>query len=179
MTQTMTQTIRRRTALGEPKILLAVAGPLLLGTLPGLRFGLGPTLRLGPSLLLALLATVVTMGPALYLQWGLTGARGTFKEVGGAFVDALTAAGQVHLGFAPVVLLLSATVAYGDHALFFALGAFVAGLGVGGARLWRALRTGASASHAAMVLVPWSAAAVLMGGRLGLQLLDVVLRKGG
>jgi hypothetical protein len=67
--------------------------------------------------------TVLVMGPALYLLWGLAGAGGTFQQLRDAFVDALTAAGRVHLGFAPVVLLLAATVAYRDHALVFGLAA--------------------------------------------------------
>src|SRR6478735_1319332 len=77
----------RTKVLADPRLFWALGGPLLLGALPGLRFGLGPTLRLGPSFLLALLATVAVMGPALYLLWGLTGARGTLQQVRGAFAD--------------------------------------------------------------------------------------------
>src|SRR5262249_11308477 len=145
------------------------------GALPGLRYGLGPALRLGPSFVAAVLATAAIMGPALYLLWGLTGARGTFKQVRAAFVDALTAAGRVHLGFVPVVLLLAATVAYRDHAIIFALAAFGGGLFVGIVRLWRSLRVGATGAHTALVLVPWLAACVLMGGRLVNQLVSAVL----
>jgi hypothetical protein len=165
----------RTTAVLEPRLLLALGGPLLLGALPGLRFGLGPTLRLGPSFLIALLATAAIMGPALYLLWGLTGARGSLSQVRGAFADALAASGGVQLGFAPVVLLLSATVAYREHALGFAVAAFGAGLVVGVVRLWRALRPGASGAHTAAVLVPWLAASVLMGGRLVGQLIEGVV----
>jgi hypothetical protein len=171
----MSRISARTSALLEPRLLLAVGGPLLLGALPGLRFGLGPTLRLGPGLLAALIGTVAVMGPALYLLWGLTGARGTFQQVRDAFADALTAAGRVHLGFAPIVLLLAATVAYGDHALLFGLAAFAGGLLVGTVRLWRALRAGATGVHTAAVLVPWLAASLLMGGRVVLQLVNGVV----
>jgi len=157
-------------SLADPRLFWALGGPLLLGALPGLRFGFGPTLRLGPSFLATLLATVAIMGPALYLLWGLTGARSSFGEVRGALIDALAAAGRVHVGFAPAVLLLSATVAYRDHAILFALAAFGGGLLLGAARLWRALRPGASGTHAAAVLVPWLAASLLMGGRLVYEL---------
>lgn len=169
----------RTTALPDPRLLLALGGPLLLGALPGLRFGVGPTLQLGPSFVMALVATVAIMGPALYLLWGLTGARASFQQVRGAFVDALTAAGGVHLGFAPVVLLLAATVAYRDHALMFGVAAFAAGLFVGAVRLWRALRPGASGTHTALVLVPWLAASLIMGGRLVAQLVDGIVGKVG
>jgi hypothetical protein len=169
----------RTSALLEPRLFLALGGPLLLGALPGLRFGLGPTLRLGPSFLVALLATVAVMGPALYLLWGLTGARGTLRQVHGAFADALTAAGRVHLGFAPIVLLLAATVAYRQHALLFGLAAFAGGLLVGTVRLWRALRVGATGAHTAAVLIPWLAASLLLGGRVVVELLDGVVSRVG
>ena len=117
--------------LADPRLLRALGGPLLLGALPGLRFGLGPTLRLGPSFLLALLATVAIMGPALYLLVGPDRRARLLSQLRGAFVDALAAAGRVHLGFAPAVLLLSATVAYREHAMFFALVGFAGGLLVG------------------------------------------------
>ena len=159
----------RTKILSDQRLYWALGGPLLLGALPGLRFGLGPTLQLGPSFVASLLATVAIMGPALYLRWGLTGARGSLGQVGGAFIDALAAAGRVHVGFAPAVLLLSATVAYRDHAILFALAGFGGGLLLGASRLWRALRPGASGKHAAAVLVPWLAAAILMGGRLVIQ----------
>jgi hypothetical protein len=119
------------------------------------------------------------MGPALYLLWGLTGARGTLQQMGSAFADALTAAGRVHLGFAPIVLLLAATAAYPLHGLLFGLAAFAGGLFVGTVRLWRALRVGATGAHTAVVLVPWLAASLLMGGRVVAQLVgDVVGRVG-
>src|SRR5262245_47751517 len=114
----------RTKILGDPRLFWALSGPLLLGALPGLRFGFGATLRLGPSLLASLLATVAIMGPALYLLWGLTGARGSLGQVGSAFLDALAAAGRVHVGFAPAVLLMSATVAHRDHAILFALAGY-------------------------------------------------------
>jgi hypothetical protein len=161
--------------LADPRLFWALGGPLLLGALPGLRFGFGPTLRLGPSFLAAMLATVAVMGPALYLLWGLTGARGSLGDVRGAFIDALAAAGRVHIGFAPAVLLLSATVAYREHAIVFALAGFGGGLLLGAARLWRALRPGATGTHAAAVLVPWLAASILMGGRLLFQFVDAVV----
>jgi len=161
-----------------PRLFLALAGPLLLGALPGLRFGVGPTLRLGPSFLVAVVATVVIMGPALYLLWGLTGARGSLQQLRGAFADALTAAGRVQLGFAPVVLLLAATVAYRHHALAFALAGLACGLLVGTVRLWRALSLGATRVHTALVVLPWLAAAVLMGGRLVVQLVLPVVGEG-
>ena len=164
--------------LADPRLFWALGGPLLLGALPGLRFGFGATLRLGPSFLLSLLATVAIMGPALYLLWGLTGARGSLGQVGGAFIDALAAAGRVHVGFAPAVLLLSATVAYREHAILFALAGYAGGLLLGATRLWRALRPGASGSHAAAVLVPWFAASILMGGRLVFQFVDAAVRAG-
>ena len=164
--------------LADPRLFWALGGPLLLGTLPGLRFGFGPTLRLGPSFLASLLATVAIMGPALYLLWALTGARGSLGEVRGAIIDALAAAGRVHVGFAPAVLLLSATVAYRDHAILFALAGFGGGLLLGAVRLWRALRPGASGAHAAAVLVPWLAASIVMGGRLVFQLVLPVVGGG-
>jgi hypothetical protein len=159
----------RTKILVDPRLFWALGGPLLLGALPGMRFGLWPTLRLGPSLLASLLGTVAIMGPALYLLWGLTGARGSLDQVRGALLDALAAAGRVHVGFAPAVLLLSATVAYREHAILFALAGYGGGLLLGAARLWRALRPGASGAHAAAVLVPWLAASILMGGRLVFQ----------
>ena len=55
----------RTKVLSDPRLLWALGGPLLLGALPGLRFGFGPTLRLGPSFLAALLATMAIMSPAL------------------------------------------------------------------------------------------------------------------
>ena len=173
----------RTTALPDPRLFLprlflALGGPLLLGALPGLRFGLVPTLRLGPSFLVAVVATVAIMGPALYLLWGLTGARGSFQQLRGAFADALTAAGRVQLGFAPVVLLLAATVSYREHALVFAVAGFAGGLLVGTVRLWRALSLGATRMHTAIVLLPWLAAAVLMGGRLAVQLVDPIVGQG-
>ena len=168
----------RTLAFLEPRLLLALAGPLLMGALPGLRYGLGPTLRLGPSLLVAVVATVVVMGPALYLLWGLTGARGSFQQLRGALVDALTAAGRVQLGFAPVVLLLAATVAYRHHALLFALAGLVGGLLVGTVRLWRSLSLCATRAHTAIVVVPWLAAALLMGGRLVVQLVSPIVGEG-
>ena len=58
----MTRT--RTNALLEPRVLVALGGPLLLGALPGLRYGVKPTLLLGPSFLLAVLATAAVMGPA-------------------------------------------------------------------------------------------------------------------
>ena len=112
------------------------------------------------------------MGPALYLLWGLTGARGSLGQVRDAFIDALAAAGRVHVGFAPAVLLLSATVAYREHAILFALAGYGGGLLLGATRLWRALRPGASGTHAAAVLVPWFAASIVMGGRLVFQFVD-------
>jgi hypothetical protein len=159
----------RTKVFADPRLLWALGGPLLLGVLPGLRFGLGPTFRLGPSFLASLLATVVVMGPALYLLWGLTGAEGSLGQVRGAFIDALAAAGRVHVGFAPAVLLLSATVAYREDAMLFALAGYGGGLLLGAARLWRVLRPGASGKHAAAVFVPWLAASILMGGRLVIQ----------
>jgi hypothetical protein len=168
----------RTKVLADPRLFWALGGPLLLGALPGLRFGFGPTLRLGPSFVAALLATVAVMGPALYLLWGLTGARGSLGQVGGAFIDALAAAGRVHVGFAPAVLLMSATVAYRDHAILFALAGYGGGLLLGASRLWRALRPGASGRHAAAVLVPWLAAAILMGGRLVIQFVMPVVTGG-
>jgi hypothetical protein len=155
--------------LSRPRSYWALGGPLLLGALPGLRFGLLPTLRLGPSLLGAVLATAVIMGPALYLLWGLTGARGSLDGVRAAFADALTAAGRVQVGLAPAVLLLAATVAYRDHALGFALGALVIGLLVGAVRLWRALAPGASRAHVALVLAPWLVASAIVCCRLVAQ----------
>lgn len=166
----------RMLALSRPRTYWALGGPLLLGALPGLRFGFGTTLRLGPSLLAALLATAVIMGPALYLLWGLTGAKGSLDEVRRALAGALTAAGRVHVGFAPAVLLLAATVSYRDHALAFGLAAFLGGLLVGIVRLWRALQPGASRTHAAMVLVPWLVAAAIVGCRLVDQFVLPVLR---
>jgi len=168
----------RTKILTDPRLFWALGGPLLLGTLPGLRFGLGPTLRLGPSFLVSLLATIAIMGPALYLIWGLTGARGSLGQVGNAFADALAAAGRVHVGFAPAVLLLSATVAYREHAILFGLAGYAGGLLLGATRLWRALRPGASGSHAAAVLVPWFAASVVMGGRLVVQFVLPVVAGG-
>jgi hypothetical protein len=162
-------------ALSRPRTYWALGGPLLLGALPGLRIGLGATLRLGPSLLAALLATALIMGPALYLLWGLTGAKGSLEEVRRAFVDALTAAGRVHVGFAPAVLLLAATVSSRDHALVFGLAAFLGGLLVGAVRLWRALQPGASRTHAAVVLVPWLVASAIVGCRLAGQFVMPVL----
>jgi hypothetical protein len=153
-------------ALSRPRTYWALGGPLLLGALPGLRFGFGATLRLGPSLLAALLATAVIMGPALYLLWGLTGAKGSLDEVRRAFADAITAAGRVHVGFAPAVLLLAATVSYRHHALVFGVVAFLGGLVVGAVRLWRALRPGASRTHTAVVLLPWLVASAIVGCRL-------------
>lgn len=153
-------------ALSRPRTYWAFGGPLLLGALPGLRFGFGATLRLGPSLLAALLATAVIMGPALYLLWGLTGAKGSLDEVRRAFADAITAAGRVHVGFAPAVLLLAATVSYRHHALVFGVVAFLGGLVVGAVRLWRALRPGASRTHTAVVLLPWLVASAIVGCRL-------------
>ena len=157
-------------ALSRPRTYWALGGPLLLGALPGLRFGFDATVRLGPSLLAALLATAVIMGPALYLLWGLTGAKGSLGEMRRAFAAALTAAGRVHVGFAPAVLLLAATVSHRDHALAFGLAAFLGGLLVGAVRLWRALKPGASRTHAAMVLVPWLVASAIVGCRLVGQL---------
>jgi len=162
-------------ALSRPRTYWALGGPLLLGALPGLRFGFGATLRLGPCLLAALLATAVIMGPALYLLWGLTGAKGSLELVRRAFADALTAAGRVHVGFAPAVLLLAATVSYREHALFFGLAGFLGGLIVGAVRLWRALQPGASRTHAAAVLVPWIVASAIVGCRLAGQFLMPVL----
>jgi len=162
-------------ALSRPRTYWALGGPLLLGALPGLRFGFGATLRLGPCLLAALLATAVIMGPALYLLWGLTGAKGSLELVRRAFSDALTAAGRVHVGFAPAVLLLAATVSYREHALFFGLAGFLGGLIVGAVRLWRALQPGASRTHAAAVLVPWLVASAIVGCRLAGQFLMPVL----
>lgn len=163
-------------ALSRPRTYWALGGPLLLGALPGLRFGFGATLRLGPGLLAALLATAVIMGPALYLLWGLTGAKGSLDEVGRAFADALTAAGRVHVGFAPAVLLLAATVSYRDHALVFGVGALLGGLLVGAVRLWRGLRPGASRTHTAAVLVPWLVASAIVGFRLVDQFVLPILR---
>ena len=162
-------------ALSRPRTYWALGGPLLLGALPGLRFGFGATLRLGPCLLAALLATAVIMGPALYLLWGLTGAKGSLELVRRAFADALTAAGRVHVGFAPAVLLLAATVSYREHALFFGLAGFLGGLIVGAVRLWRALQPGASRTHAAAVRVPWIVASAIVGCRLAGQFLMPVL----
>jgi hypothetical protein len=156
----------RTFSLHRPRTFWALGGPLLVGALPGLRFGIGPTLRLGPGLLAALLATAMIMGPALYLLWGLTGARGSLDQVRRAFADALTAAGRVHVGFAPAVLLLAATVSYRDHALVFGLAAFLGGLLVGAVRLWRALQPGASRTHAVVVLMPWLVASAIVGCRL-------------
>jgi len=156
-------------SLSRPRTYWAFGGPLILGALPGLRFGVGATLRLGPSLLAALLATAVIMGPALYLLWGLTGAQGSLDEVRRAFADALTAAGRVHVGFAPAVLLLAATVSHREHALVFGLAAFLGGLLVGAVRLWRALQPGASRGHAAAVLLPWLVACAIVGCRLAGQ----------
>jgi len=153
-------------ALSRPRTYWALGGPLLLGALPGLRFGFGATLRLGPSLLAALLATAVIMGPALYLLWALTGGKGSLDEVRRAFAHALTAAGRVHVGFAPAVLLLAATVSYRAHALVFGIAAFLVGLLVGAVRLWHALRPGASRTHTAVVLVPWLVASAIVGCRL-------------
>jgi len=171
-------TMSRPKVFADPRLFWALGGPLLLGALPGLRFGLGPTLRLGPSFVAALLATAAVMGPALYLIWGLTGARGSLGQVGNAFMDALAAAGRVHVGFAPAVLMMSATVAYRDHAILFALAGYGGGLLLGASRLWRALRPGASGRHAAAVLVPWLAAAILMGGRLVIQFVMPVVTGG-
>jgi hypothetical protein len=156
----------RTAILGRPRTYWALGGPLLLGALPGLRYGLAATLWLGPSLLVATVATVAVMGPALYLLWGLTGAQGSLAQVRGAFAEALTAAGRVQVGFAPAVLLLAATVAYADHAVMFALAAFAGGLLVGTVRLWKALRRGASRGHVAAVLGPWLLASMVLGGRL-------------
>jgi hypothetical protein len=161
-----------------PRIFWALGGPLLLGALPGVRFGLGATLRLGPSVLAALLLTVVIMGPALYLLWGLTGAHGSFSYVRRSLVDALAAAGQAQVGAAPAVLLLSATVAYRDHAVQFALAAFAGGLLLGAVRLWRGLRPGGSARQTAAVVLPWLVASALMVGRLVDQLVLPVVAGG-
>jgi hypothetical protein len=150
----------------------AIGGPLLLGLLSGLRFGVLPTLRLGPAFLISIVVTALVMGPALYLLWALTGARASLGDVRRAFVDALAAAGRVHLGFAPAVLLLAATVSYRGDALAIALGALAAGLLLGAVRLWRGLRPGASAAHATVVLVPWLASALLLGARLIVTLVD-------
>jgi hypothetical protein len=153
----------------------AIGGPLLLGLLPGLRFGVSPTLRLGPAFLVSIAVTVLVMGPALYLLWALTGARASLRDVREALVNALAAAGRVQVGFAPAVLLLAATVSYANHALIVALAAVGAGLLLGAVRLWRGLRPGASAVHAAAVLVPWLASALLLGGRLIVTMLDKVV----
>lgn len=67
------------------------------------------------------------------------------------------------------MLLLSATAAYREHAILFALAGYAGGLLLGAARLWRALRPAASGTHAAAVLVPWLAASILMVGRLVVQ----------
>jgi hypothetical protein len=157
-------------SFARPRSYWAVGGPLLLGALPGLRFGLLPTLRLGSGLVASLIATAAIMGPALYLAWGLSGARGSLADIGRALADALTAAGRVHVGFAPAVLVLAATVAYRDHALGFGLAAFVGGLVVGAVRLWRALAPRASRKHALIVLAPWLLASVIVGCRLVFQL---------
>ena len=145
----------------DPRLFWALGGPLLLGALPGLRFGSGRRCAWAPASCSRCSPRSPIMGPALYLLWGLTGARGSLGQVRGAFIDALAAAGRVHVGFAPAVLLLSATVAYRDHAILFALAGSGGGLLLGAARLWRALRPGASGTHAAAVLVPWLAASIV------------------
>jgi hypothetical protein len=73
---------------------------------------------------------------------------------------------------------LSATVAYRDHAILFALAGYAGGLLLGASRLWRALRPGATGRHAAAVLVPWLAAAILMCGRLVIQFVVPVVTGG-
>jgi hypothetical protein len=76
------------------------------------------------------------------------------------------------------VLLLAATVAYRHHALLFALAGFVGGLLVGTVRLWRSLSLCATRAHTAVVVVPWLAAALLMGGRLVVQLVSPIVGEG-
>jgi hypothetical protein len=145
---------------------------LLLGVLPGLRYGFGAALRVGPSLLIAVVATTVIMGPALYLLWGLVGAKSSLGQMRDALGDALTAAGRVHVGFAPAVLLLSATVSYRDHAFAFGVAAFIGGLIVGTVRLWSALRASAPGPRVALVLGPWLLASIVVGGRLAYQIVS-------
>jgi len=87
----------------------------------------------------------------------------------------LGAAGRVHVGFAPAAFFLCATAALREMGALLVLVCLVVGVMVGAFQLLRGLAKEMTWRTAAPLVATWSLVALIVGGRLSLDLLTFTL----